>query len=220
MHVYVCLLASMLYLHLSLSRSRLCPALCPPWACAYVVASIPPRACFVVTICEIHLRGVGMLDIHLSLPCNVDILAMLALRHPFGFLCFLTSLHACLHVHAWVCVSSIQQSNGTMDTQSKPSLILLGHLLLFDNMLVCPLHMLHMFICPSLASFASFSFGILSFYLFLFLSTSLFPRLLHVLVEWGCLEWGHDLLGTSKKGKKASKRLQAHKGQCSIELRA
>ena len=34
MHVYVCLLASMLYAYVCLSRSRLCHALCPPWACA------------------------------------------------------------------------------------------------------------------------------------------------------------------------------------------
>ena len=30
----------------------------------------------------------------------------------------------------------------------------------------------------------------------------------------GILEWGYDLLGVSKKGKDASKRIQAHKGQC------
>ena len=85
MHVYVCLLASMLYVNVCLSRSRLYHALLPPWVCvcrslrplAYVVASIPPRACLDVTTCEIHFCGVGVLDTGLSslhamlicLPC-------------------------------------------------------------------------------------------------------------------------------------------------------
>ena len=75
MHVYVCLLASILYIHVYLSRYRFCHALCPPWACAYqslgplayVITSIPPRAYLDVTTCEIHLRGIGVLDSHLSL---------------------------------------------------------------------------------------------------------------------------------------------------------
>jgi len=46
----------------------------------------------------------------------------------------------------------------------------LGHLLLFDNMLVC----------PYLASFASLSLSTLSSYLFLCLSVSLFLLSLHV----------------------------------------
>ena len=33
LHVYVCMLAFMLYLHAYLSISRLCHALCPPWVC-------------------------------------------------------------------------------------------------------------------------------------------------------------------------------------------
>ena len=65
LHIYVCLLASMLYLHVSLSRSRLCHALCPPWAWACVVTSVPPRVCLDVTTCQIHLRGLGVLDLHL-----------------------------------------------------------------------------------------------------------------------------------------------------------
>ena len=85
MRVYVCLLASMLYLNVCLSRSRLCHASYPlrvcfyqslrPFACAF--ASIPPRACLDVTTCEIQLCGVLVLDSHLSsframficLPC-------------------------------------------------------------------------------------------------------------------------------------------------------
>ena len=63
---------------------------------------------------------------------------LLALCYPFGFLYFFASLHACLHVHTWVYVLSILQSNGTMNTRSKPTFVLLGHPhFLFDNMFFC-----------------------------------------------------------------------------------
>ena len=64
------------------------------------------------------------------------------------FFATFASLHACLHVHAWVCVSSILQSNGTMDTRSKPTFVLLGHPLWFDNMPVCPFICLACFFSP------------------------------------------------------------------------
>ena len=57
--------------------------------------------------------------------------------HPFGFLCFFASLHACLHVHAWVYLSFVFQSNGTTNTRSKPTSVLLVHPFLLDNMFVC-----------------------------------------------------------------------------------
>jgi len=85
MHDYVCLLASILCIHVCLSRSRPCHVLCLPWVCACrplgppagVVASFPLMDYLGVTTCEIHLRGVGVLDTHLSslhamllcLPC-------------------------------------------------------------------------------------------------------------------------------------------------------
>ena len=55
LHVNVFLIASMLYLHVSLSRSRLCHALCPSWACARVVTSIPPKICLDVGVLVLHL---------------------------------------------------------------------------------------------------------------------------------------------------------------------
>ena len=99
LHVYVCLLASILYLHVSLSRSRLCHALCPLWVCAHVVTSIPPRDCLNVATYEIHLRGVGVLDSHLSslramliclhcLFCATH-LAFLAFMHSFYTLAYM-----------------------------------------------------------------------------------------------------------------------------------
>ena len=128
--------------HVFMSRSRLCHALCPLWACAFqslgpfpcVIASVPPMAYLGVTTCEIQHRGVGLLDADpFSALCDV-MLALLALCYPFVFLCFFAFLHS--HVHAWVCVSSLLQSYGTRDTWSKPTFVLLGHPLLFDNMFV------------------------------------------------------------------------------------
>ena len=59
------------------------------------------------------------------------------LCHP---LAFYASLHACLHVHAWVLlasVSSILQYNEAMDIRSKPTFVPRGHHLLFAFLLVC-----------------------------------------------------------------------------------
>ena len=155
----------MLYLHVCLSRSRLCHALCPPWAYACqslrsfacVIASVPLVDYVDVTTCEVHLHGVGLLDAYpFFAPCVV-MLALLALCHPFGFHCFFASLHACLHVHSWVYVLSILQFHGTMDTQSKLTFFLLGHPLLFDNRFVCPCLALLLIACL-LACFPSTCF--------------------------------------------------------------
>ena len=103
----------MLYAYVSLSRSRLCHALHPPWAYACwslgslscVVAFVPPRACLDVTTCDIHLRGVGVLDTRLSLframliclPCLLyaTCLALFASSHLCTF--------ACTFMHESVC---------------------------------------------------------------------------------------------------------------------
>ena len=55
-------------------------------------------------------------------------------------LAFNTSLHACLHIHAWILIASISsmlQHNEVMDIQSKPSFVPCGHHLLFAFLLVC-----------------------------------------------------------------------------------
>ena len=88
-----------------------------------------------------------------SSSCGNVMFALLALCHSFGFLYFFAFLHTSLHVHAWVCVSFILQSNGTMDIQSKPTFFLLGHPLLFDNMLFAPVW-LSLIVC-ALACFPS-----------------------------------------------------------------
>ena len=55
-------------------------------------------------------------------------------------LAFYPSLHACLHVHAWVLlasVSSILQHNEAIDIRSKPTFFFCGQHLLFAILLVC-----------------------------------------------------------------------------------
>ena len=182
--------------HVFMSRSRLCHALCPLWACAFqslgpfpcVIASVPPMAYLGVTTCEIQHRGVGLLDADpFSALCDV-MLALLALCYPFVFLCFFAFLHS--HVHAWVCVSSLLQSYGTRDTWSKPTFVLLGHPLLFDNMLVCSFICLACFVCPRLALFISVFLACFPFFpcFFLCLSASLLLLSLHV-HAWNMDTW-------------------------------
>ena len=68
-----------------------------PLAC--VVAFAPLMDCLGVTTCEMHLRGVGLLDAYpFFASCNVVMLALLALCHPFGFsllLCIFARLPTC-----------------------------------------------------------------------------------------------------------------------------
>ena len=198
MHVYVCLLASMLYIHVCLSRYRLCHALCPLWACVLVWCCC--------TWCT-----------PFSALCDVDMLALLAFCHQFGFLCFFASLYTCLHVHAWVCVSSILQSNGIMDTWSKFTFVRLGYPLLFDNMFVC------LFVCFT-SLLAPVCHLLLACLLACFPSTCFFACLLafffcHCTYMHGAWKLGARVWSRRRKqkGKYASKNMQAHKGQCSVD---
>ena len=103
-------------------------------------------------------------------------LAFFASMLSFCTLAYMFIMNLCL------LVSFILQSSGTMDTWSKPTFVLLGHTLLFDNMLVCPFICLACFVCPHLAFFVSMFFAC-SLYLlcfFLYLYVCLFPCLLHV----------------------------------------
>ena len=96
LYVYVCLLAFMLFLHVSLSRSRPCHALCPPWIClyGYIFPSYSSFGCN-------HLWDTppwcwcAWFTLFFT-PSDVDMLALLALCHPFGFLCFFASLPLCI----------------------------------------------------------------------------------------------------------------------------
>ena len=101
LHANVCLLAIMLYLHVSLSRSSLCRALHPSWTCACVITSIPHRVCLGITTCEIHSYGVGVLDSRLSLPrlMLIRLPCLLCSTH----LAFFASLHLCMLAYMFIC---------------------------------------------------------------------------------------------------------------------
>ena len=102
------------------------------------------RHIFVMWVCLIHtfLRSVQWCYAFLAYFVPPIWLSLL--------LCIFARL---LHVHAWVCVSSVPQSHGTMDIWSKLTFVLLGQPPLLDNM----------FVCPRLAPFDSLSFSMLSF---------------------------------------------------------
>ena len=80
-------------------------------------------------------------------------------------LAFYASLHACLHVHAWVLltsVSSILQHNEDMDTQSKPTFVPRGHHLLLALLLCLPYLSCLLALYPLHIIYTSLSFQCLS----------------------------------------------------------
>ena len=109
------------------------------------------------------------------------------LCHP---LAFYASLHACLHVHAWVllaCVSSILQHNEVMDIWSKPKFVPRGHYLLFAFLLVCLLVCLLAFLFIMLIYFMPLSYA-LCIFSFHCLSTGFLSLPLHVHI-WSKDAW-------------------------------
>ena len=137
-NVYVCLHPSMLYLHVSLSRSKLCDALCPSWACVCVVTSVPHRVCLDVTTCEIHVCGVGVLDIHLS-PLRAILICLPCLLCA-TCLAFLVSMHLCTLAYMFMHESMCHPYSNLMELWTlNPNLHLSSQdtSFLFDNMLLC-----------------------------------------------------------------------------------
>ena len=131
------------------------------------------------------------------------------LHHP---LAFFASLHACLHVHAWVLlasVSSVLQHNEAMYIQSKPTFLPCGHHLcllscLFAFSLVCLLSCF--FACQVYHAYLLYASFVCTLHLFL-------PLLVYWILVFafacthmkrGCMELGHSLLGASKKGADGS----------------
>ena len=100
-------------------------------------------------------------------------------------LAFYASLHACLHVHAWVLlasVSSMLQHNEIMDIRSKPTFVSRGHHLLFAFLLVCLLacFLAFLFLCLPCLSYLS----TLCLFHMLFVS---FPSIACLLVSCLCI---------------------------------
>ena len=210
---YLCLLAFILYTRVNLYCSRLCHVWHPQRVCSCVVTFDAHKALF---RCN-HLGCIsdaGYFVHTFPLFCSVRWCAYHAcLCHP---LAFFTSLHACLHVHAWVLlvsVSSILQHNEAMDVWSKSTFVPRKHHLLFALLLVYLfVRLLAFLLCLPCLSYLS---ALCLFHI-------LFASLLSSLVYWflvfafactymerGCLELGHGLLGASEKGAGTSMSIWA-----------
>ena len=108
-----------------------------PLAGIRLCGCIQCRSCLEVTTCKASLN-VGLLHVNAFLFRSARWYACHAcLRH---LLAFYVSLHACLHVHAWVLlasVSSMLQHNEAIDIRSKPTFALREHHLSLFAILLC-----------------------------------------------------------------------------------
>ena len=115
--------------------------------------SMPMRPCLDVVIWDVSL-WCWLLRARLSpFLLRATIAYHVFLCHPLA-LC--ASLHAYLHVHAWVflvSVSSMLQHNEAMDIRSKPTFVPHGHHLLFAILLVYPLVVVCYLACLPLCSY-------------------------------------------------------------------
>ena len=107
MHVYACLLLCFMSMFASLvlgfAMLSALRGLNLVW-----LHPTPVWLCLGVTTCEMHLFDAGLLYAYrFSTPCD-NMLALLACAF-VGFLCFYASLHACLHVHAWVLLTCVMK---------------------------------------------------------------------------------------------------------------
>ena len=121
-------------------------------------------------------------------------------------LAFYASLHACLHVHAWVLpasLSSILQQNEVMDIWSKPTFAPCGHHLLFAFSLVCILVSL-LAMSIMLIYFMPLSHALCISFFPLLVCWFLVLAFTCTHIERGRMELGHGLPGASKKGEDAS----------------
>ena len=174
---------------------------------------MPMRPCLDVTAWKAS-PWCRLLHAYLSLFCSVRwYVCHACLRHP---LAFYTSLHACLHVHAWVLLASVLsmlQHNEVMNIRSKPIVVphehpilcvfpaclhslVVGYLSFFCHVLCLP-YLSCLFALRPCAFIYAFSFHCLS--------TSFFiSTFACAYMERGRMELGHDLLGASQKGMDAS----------------
>ena len=129
-------------------------------------------------------------------------------------LAFCASLHARLHVHAWVLlasVSSMLQHNEVMDIRSKPTFVPYGHhiLLAFSLVGLFACLLAFWFLClPCLSCLSTLGLFICSLHLFLSLLVSWFLAFAFAFacthMERGHLELGHSLPSASKRGADVS----------------
>ena len=109
----------------------------------------------------------------------------------------------------YLLVSSILQSNGGMDTRSKPTYVLLGHPLLFDSMLFALFTCLACFVCLRQALLVSVFFACSPYFpcFFLCLSVDLFLLSLHV-HGWSIGTWSK---GATSQAQVKMARMQARR---------
>ena len=181
----------------SLSSSRLCHIDILGEFVVVWLHSTPKRLCSDVTTWDAS-PWCRLLCAYLSLFCSVQWYACHAcLCH---LLALYASLHACLHVHAWVLlasVSSMLQHNEAMDIRSKSTFVPCGYHLLFVFLFVCRLFCL--FACI-LASLFTMSIVLVCF---MPISRTLCALSFHCLSAsflvfgFACthMEWGHTELG-------------------------
>ena len=130
----LCFLTSMLYTCVSLSSFRLCHVWCPSRPC--VVTSDAHEALF---RCN-HLGGIFGCQVAPCVPFPIPLCTMICLPCLLCHLLpFYASLHACLHVHAWLLLASVSSINTMKLWTSDPNLHLSPHRhhLLFAFFIVC-----------------------------------------------------------------------------------
>ena len=212
----ISMFASMLYAYVRHSRSRFCQALRPSQASACVVAFVPPRAYLDVTICEIHLRGVGGLTRHLSplrpmlmcLPCLLctTSLAFFAF-FPFCMLAYMFMHESVCHPYSNPMELRTLDPNLHLSSQDTPFCLItcLFTLSYAQHALYAPVW-LSLVVCSSHALPISF----VCFFACLPTCFSCICIYTH----------GARILGarvrpprSNKNGKDAIKRMQAHKGK-------
>ena len=169
---------------------------------------MPKRSCLDVTTWEAS-PDFRLLRVHPSFFRSTGWYACHAcLRHQ---LVFYASLHAFLHVHAWVLlvsVSSMLQHNEAMDIQSKPTFVPLKHhpclfaiFLCFPfrshpSFYVCHVYHVYLLYASLLCSFHLFLPCLICWFLvFAFACTH---------IEWGHMELWHSLSSATNKGEDVS----------------
>ena len=164
------------------------------WLSLFVCILTSLRTCSCMCLC--------VLVVSLSLVPTYDFVhTCLCTQNPKSF------SELCLIPH----VPSVLQSNGTIDTKSKPTFVLLGHPFLFVHLITC--------LFPPLCAFFPF-FAL--FLLFACYHVSFpFPVSFHLLISWLCFlfllhvhTWskGTTSKNASKKGKMQARRHKPKKG--------
>ena len=173
-----------------------------------MVTSVPPRACLDVTTCEIHLRVVGVLDTHLSsLRAMLICLSCLLCANN---LAFFVSLHLCTLAYMFMHESECHPYFNLMELWTfDPNLHLSSKDTLFCLITCLFAPVWHVLIACLLARYPSMCFiaCLLACFFFLYMY-------MH-----GAWTLGARVRPPrhKQKGKDASKKMQAHKGQYLVD---